>query len=49
MYVTCGIEVKGHKGQGQRSRVSRSKVKVAGQRSKSNVKKTGFMDFAQCI
>ncbi len=26
VYLTCGLEVKGHKGQGQRSRGSREKV-----------------------
>ena len=39
VYLTCGIEVKGHKGQAQRSRSSRSKVKAMGQRLRSTCKK----------
>ena len=42
VYFTCGIEVKGHKGQRQRSRDLRSKVKVLCQRSRSTLKKTCF-------
>ena len=31
VYLTCGLEFKGHKGQGQRSHGSRAKVNVKGQ------------------
>ncbi len=50
MYLTCGLVVQGHKGQGQRSPGSRSKVKVVGQRSRSHVSiKFDFKDVACCI
>ncbi len=39
VYLTYGLEVRGHKGQGQTSRGSRSKVWVVGQRSRSPCKK----------
>ncbi len=37
VYLTCVLKVQGHKGQGQRSPGLRSKFKVVGQRSRSNV------------
>ncbi len=39
MYLTSGLEVKGHKVQCQRSPGSRAKVKVVGQRSRSAYEK----------
>ncbi len=47
VYLTCGLEVRGHKGQGQRSRGSRSKVWVVGQRSRSPWKKNMFFILAE--
>ena len=35
VYLNCGLEFKVHRGQGQRSHGSRTKVKVVGQRSRS--------------